>query len=119
MLRIVNLLARSAVGRDRRDLDALQCGATRAAKQLGLERNHLTLIRAAIRRAGRLRVRDVLRDDVEAGFLRIQRAGRYVDSRNEIHRQGRSANRTYAAPWPVIASRSCLILLETISVRKS
>ena len=85
MLGIEHLLARSAVGLDARNANALERRAIRAAHEFGLEGDNLPLVRRAVRRARRLRVGDVLCDDVQPGLLRIERARDDVDAGDEVH----------------------------------
>ena len=84
MMRIVDAIAFGFVVSDRAYTHPLEggtgLGTAASTNQLGLEGNEFTLIRGAVGTAGSLGVRDVLRDDVEPGFLGVERAGRYVDA---------------------------------------
>ena len=111
------LLAGRVIGRDLRHAYTLQGRTFRAlaAQQLRLKRNHLALIRTTSCRARRLRVRDILRDHIEPGFLRRQGAGAHINSGNKIHGSRRLSNDQDERP--VMAIFNCLMLKVTTSVR--
>jgi hypothetical protein len=81
-----------------------------AGAQLGLKGDDLPLVGAARRRAGGLRVRDVLGDDVQARLLRLEGVRGDVYSGDEVHERGIGLQ---PVTFPLIAIFSCLMLDDT------
>ncbi len=105
-------LAGSLVVGDAADVNRLSGTPPARCHEFVFEGDDLALVGAALGRAGRLGVRDVLGDDVEADLLGGESARGGFDAGDKVH-AGDQAER------PVMAIFSCLMFLETTSVRNS
>ena len=92
--RLINFHRRPRVALDLRDLDSRQSGSVTVHRilQRCLEHHHAALIRLAVHILGRVRVGDVLRNDIQPRAFRVERGGCVLNAGENLNHKGTSQN---------------------------